>query len=599
MNPGTQLTPLQKATICVANSDDSNLSGMLVACQLMMGCYSTNHEQSPRLKERLSTKFTPSKQLDVPPPAQKISFGNKKGLDIATLQKLIPNTKTKRVTFNPASYTKPPPKAQTYTTQSNTYNQNTSNYNQSNNQTAPTKSNLGTSGNTNARYNANTAPKPSQQDPPKYDKPSITKRKFEEEEEEEEEKQEAFTTAKEKYITDCATKGVRPKNTKKLGSRPVARKGFKVPLLKKDEKEEEEEPAPPPTKKVSSNAITKPPPSNQPVDETNPNKIESVNGVPLDDERLRNIEPRMLEVIVNEILDRSPKVEWDDIAGLKFAKDVVYEMVVWPMQRSEFFTALRTPPKGLLLFGPPGTGKTLIGKAIASRSGATFFSITASSLTSKWIGEGEKMVRAMFAVARCYQPAVVFIDEIDSLLTQRGDNEHEASRRIKNEFLIQWDGAQTNKEDKLLIVGATNRPQELDEAARRRLVKKVYIPLPEFEARVQLIKNLLGKQENTLTEEDINKVGEQTEGYSGADLHALCSEAALGPLRALRSKDLRDISVDKVRPVSMKDFQKARRQVRASVCDTDLHIFEEFNRNYGSVKKYDEDEDMDDDEEVT
>lgn len=152
------------------------------------------------------------------------------------------------------------------------------------------------------------------------------------------------------------------------------------------------------------------------------------------------------------------------------------------------------------------------------------------------IGDGEKMVRALFAVARCYQPAVIFIDEIDSLLTQRSDNEHEATRRIKNEFLIQWDGAGTNKDDQLLLVGATNRPHELDEAARRRLVKRVYIPLPDPPARTELVKNLLRKQDNSLTAEDVERVVQQTNGYSGADLHALCSEAALGPLRALRSK---------------------------------------------------------------
>ncbi|KAK9762222.1 Fidgetin-like protein 1, variant 2 [Basidiobolus ranarum] len=186
------------------------------------------------------------------------------------------------------------------------------------------------------------------------------------------------------------------------------------------------------------------------------------------DERLKNIEPRMIEMIMNEIMDRSLSITWEDIAGLEHAKNTIKEIVVWPMLRPDIFTGLRGPPKGLLLFGPPGTGKTLIGKCIASQSGATFFSISSSSLTSKWVGEGEKMVRALFTVARCHQPAVIFIDEIDSLLTQRTDGEVEASRRIKTEFLIQFDGCgTTTDEDRILIVGATNRPQEIDEAARR------------------------------------------------------------------------------------------------------------------------------------
>nr|CAD7430242.1 unnamed protein product [Timema monikensis] len=155
------------------------------------------------------------------------------------------------------------------------------------------------------------------------------------------------------------------------------------------------------------------------------------------DKRLESIDPKMVELIRNEIMETGAMVTWDDIAGLEFAKTTIQEMVIWPLLRPDIFTGLRRPPKGILLFGPPGTGKTLIGKCIASQSHSTFFSISASSLTSKWIGDGEKMVRALFAVARCHQPAVVFIDEIDSLLSQRSDSEHESSRRIKTEFLVQ------------------------------------------------------------------------------------------------------------------------------------------------------------------
>ncbi|KAJ1920525.1 putative 26S proteasome subunit yta6 [Mycoemilia scoparia] len=197
------------------------------------------------------------------------------------------------------------------------------------------------------------------------------------------------------------------------------------------------------------------------------------------DERLKNIDPKMIETIKNEVFD--------------------------------IFTGLRGPPKGLLLFGPPGTGKTLIGKCIASQSGATFFSISSSSLTSKWVGEGEKMA------------TVIFIDEIDSLLTQRTDGENEASRRIKTEFLIQFDGCGTTaEEDRILIIGATNRPQEIDEAARRRFRKRFYIPLPDMGGRVALMKNLLKKQKNELTESDIVSICERADGYSGSDMDGLC-----------------------------------------------------------------------------
>ncbi|RZC70291.1 hypothetical protein C5167_033405 [Papaver somniferum] len=133
-------------------------------------------------------------------------------------------------------------------------------------------------------------------------------------------------------------------------------------------------------------------------------------------EKLRNLEPRLLEHISNEIMDRDPNVRWDDIAGLEHAKKCVTEMVIWPLMRPDIFKGCRSPGRGLLLFGPPGTGKTMIGKAIAGEAKATFFYISASSLTSKWIGEGEKLVRALFGVASCRQPAVIFVDEIDSPL---------------------------------------------------------------------------------------------------------------------------------------------------------------------------------------
>ncbi|AWP14360.1 putative fidgetin-like protein 1 [Scophthalmus maximus] len=299
------------------------------------------------------------------------------------------------------------------------------------------------------------------------------------------------------------------------------------------------------------------------------------------DERLKNFEPKIVELIMSEIMDHGPPVAWDDIAGLEFAKTTIKEIVVWPMLRPDIFTGLRGPPKGILLFGPPGTGKTLIGKCIACQSGATFFSISASSLTSKWVGEGEKMVRALFAIARCHQPAVIFIDEIDSLLSQRTDGEHESSRRIKTEFLVQLDGAATAAEDRILVVGATNRPQEIDEAARRRLAKRLYIPLPEAAARRQIITNLMAQERNQLREQELGSVVTATEGFSGADMTQLCREAALGPIRSIQLSDIATITADQVRPILSGDFQEALKTVRPSVSSKDLELYEDWNKTFG------------------
>ncbi|XP_060896872.1 fidgetin-like protein 1 [Labrus mixtus] len=306
------------------------------------------------------------------------------------------------------------------------------------------------------------------------------------------------------------------------------------------------------------------------------------NGEPqILDERLKNFEPKIVELIMSEIMDHGPPISWDDIAGLEFAKTTIKEIVVWPMLRPDIFTGLRGPPKGILLFGPPGTGKTLIGKCIACQSGATFFSISASSLTSKWVGEGEKMVRALFAIARCHQPAVIFIDEIDSLLSQRTDGEHDSSRRIKTEFLVQLDGAATAAEDRILVVGATNRPQEIDEAARRRLAKRLYIPLPEATARWQIVTNLMAREKNQLVDSELESVVTATEGFSGADMTQLCKEAALGPIRSIQLSDIATITADEVRPIIYSDFQEALKTVRPSVSSKDLELYEEWNKTFG------------------
>ncbi|CAH8849405.1 unnamed protein product [Trichobilharzia szidati] len=300
------------------------------------------------------------------------------------------------------------------------------------------------------------------------------------------------------------------------------------------------------------------------------------------DERLKQFDQKVVDMIMSEIMESKSSITWDDIAGLEFSKKTLQEIVILPMLRPDLFVGLRGPPKGLLLFGPPGTGKTLIGKCIASQSNSTFFSISASSLTSKWVGEGEKMVRALFAIARIHQPAVIFIDEVDSLLTQRSETEHESSRRIKTEFLVQLDGVSTGENERILFIGATNRPQELDEAARRRFVKRLYIPLPNRNARKEIVQRLLRQNHHTLNEADFWDIADRADGYSGADMANLCREAAMGPIRSLTIEAIQQIACEEVRPVELADFYAAFRQVRASVSSDDLEQYLKWNSQYGS-----------------
>ncbi len=309
-------------------------------------------------------------------------------------------------------------------------------------------------------------------------------------------------------------------------------------------------------------------------------------------EELKRFGKELVEKIESEIMDCGDPVTFDDIAGLLDAKQTVQEVVCWPMKRPDLFTGLRRAPNGLLLYGPPGTGKTLIGKAIAHESGATFFSISSSSLTSKWIGEGEKLVRTLFAVAGVREPSVVFIDEIDSLLTQRKSDENEASRRIKTEFLVQLDGTGTSGQGRVLIIGATNRPQELDEAARRRFTKRLYIPLPNEDDRERLLRVLLDNNKHSLVDTEIVKLAKDTDGFSGADLKALSTDAAMGPIRELGSRAL-DVNIDDIPPIAYKHFRQALRGIKPSVAPSDLIQYEEWDKTYGSNRSHGMDGDAD------
>lgn len=231
--------------------------------------------------------------------------------------------------------------------------------------------------------------------------------------------------------------------------------------------------------------------------------------------------------IFNEIVVSGDEVHWEDVAGLDIAKKALKEAVVYPFLRPDLFLGLREPARGMLLFGPPGTGKTMLARAVATESRSTFFAISASSLTSKWLGESEKLVRALFALAKALAPSIIFVDEIDSLLSSRGgSSEHESTRRIKTEFLIQWSdlqkaaaGKKQSDKDReegdasrVLVLAATNMPWAIDEAARRRFVRRQYIPLPESHVRESQLRTLLSHQKHDLKRDDIQVLVELTDG---------------------------------------------------------------------------------------
>ncbi|TWW78675.1 Spastin [Takifugu flavidus] len=280
-----------------------------------------------------------------------------------------------------------------------------------------------------------------------------------------------------------------------------------------------------------------------------------------DMKNFKNVDSKLASLILNEIVESGASVSFEDIAGQELAKQALQEIVILPALRPE-------------------------AKAVAAESNATFFNISAASLTSKYVGEGEKLVRALFAVARELQPSIIFIDEVDSLLCERREGEHDASRRLKTEFLIEFDGVQSRGDDRVLVMGATNRPQELDEAVLRRFPKRIYVAMPDTETRFTLLKNLLGKHRNPLSQAELSSLAKNTSGYSGSDLTSLAKDAALGPIREMGPEQVRNMSASEMRNIQMKDFEHSLKRIRPSVSPATLTLYARWNKDFGDTTAF-------------
>lgn len=262
----------------------------------------------------------------------------------------------------------------------------------------------------------------------------------------------------------------------------------------------------------------------------------------------------------------------------------------------KFFSGLRQPWKGILLFGPPGTGKTTLAEAVANESNATFFLADSSLLKSHFVGDSEKIISYLFKLARYYAPSIIFIDEIESLTGSRGGgNESDADKKMKSQLLGEMDGVSSVDENgnrvQVTLIGATNCPDQIDDAIRRRLEKRVYIPLPEKEARKQLFILRTESRKDNLSNIDFDALAKMTENYSGSDIKAICDTALIAPanefLRKLsNTAKMNPEEVDKQlmeQKIEMKHFEKAIKNTRPSVPIAKLAEYEKFMKLFGAL----------------
>ncbi|MEM4488262.1 MAG: CDC48 family AAA ATPase [Desulfurococcaceae archaeon] len=290
---------------------------------------------------------------------------------------------------------------------------------------------------------------------------------------------------------------------------------------------------------------------------------------------MKGIQPSLIREVIVEI----PEVRWIDIGGLDNIKQELRESIEWPMRYPQVFEKMGIePPKGILLFGPPGTGKTLLAKAVATESGANFIAIRGPEILSKWVGESEKAIRQIFRRARMVAPAVVFFDEIDSVAAVRGSDPSGVIDRIVNQLLTELDGIQPLR--RVVVIAATNRPDLLDPALLRpgRFDKLVYVPPPDYKARVEIFK--VHTRKTPLGEDfNLHELAKRTEGYTGADIAAVCKEAAM---YALRESFTKAGSLQVVK-VEMRHFLEALNSIPPSLSKSDVEMYDQLAKEIKRV----------------
>ncbi|KAK8899589.1 Katanin p60 ATPase-containing subunit A1 [Tritrichomonas musculus] len=320
-----------------------------------------------------------------------------------------------------------------------------------------------------------------------------------------------------------------------------------------------------------------PPPKKDP-NSKDPNKNKNKSPTELDP----STNPLVQQIIDMGILVREPNVSWDSIAGLADIKKLLRKQLVILPLRPDIAKGLLAPWKSVLLYGPPGTGKTFLAKAVATECKRTFFNITSATITSRFLGESEKLISFLFQYAEQMAPSTIFFDEIDSIASQRGtSNEGESSRRMKAQLLTNIEGIGSSDSNNVFVLAATNFPWDIDEALLRRFQKRVYIPLPDQEGRKAILE--MGIREYTDDTFDYDGWAKKLEGYSCADITNLCRDAAQMVLDrkmdCLSTQQFVNIESDDAKIIiTNDDFQISMSKRKSSVDPASLAKYEEWRK---------------------
>ena len=297
-------------------------------------------------------------------------------------------------------------------------------------------------------------------------------------------------------------------------------------------------------------------------------------------EALKEVEPSAMREVLVEV----PNVKWEDIGGLHDVKLELQEAVEWPLKYPELFEYMDArPPKGILLYGPPGTGKTLLAKAVANESEANFISIKGPEILSKWVGESERAIREVFRKAKQAAPSIIFFDEIDAIAPVRGSGlgDSHVTERVISQLLTEMDGIEELRG--VVVIAATNRPDIVDPALLRpgRFDKLLYVPPPDLEARKEILK-IHTRKKPLADDVDLDDIAKRTEGYTGADLEALCNTAVMLAIREYIAvnKDPEEAKKGVKRlKVHMRHFEEALKRVKP-ISRKELEMYQKISKEF-------------------